>query len=165
VDVYDESLVDWSAVWLAIAREQLAASRDARTLYALNESRALDAEFHGGLVAVAAAAFAVEAKQLRVLGPSLAPRAHPPPRAWPVNAGDYVGQLLLEQGSIDAHTAEALGRLFALRQTSVHPTPRSERLAAHPVGTDTTRELVAYNADVTEQLVNVAATVVAAIST
>jgi hypothetical protein len=46
----------------------------------------------------------------------------------------------------------------------VHPEAKSERLVPHPIGTNTSLELVAYNADVAEGLVRVAKTVVAALS-
>jgi len=159
-----QSLLNWSGLWLSIARERVASAYGARKLYPTNPSAALTEEFHSGLVAIAAAAFAVEAEQLRVPGPRPKPQSAPPTRAWKPNAGDRLGQLLVENGSLDATTAEALGRLFDLRNKSVHPRAKVESLAPHPVGTNTSPEIVAYNADIADELIRVAATVVAAIS-
>lgn len=65
---------------------------------------------------------------------------------------------------IDQKSFEELGRLVDLRHRSVHPLAVSEPLALHPVGTNTSRELVTYNADEVSALVDVAERVVLAVA-
>lgn len=167
VKVHDpgiKSLLNWSGVWLSIAHERVGAAHGARKTYDNDPSGALTAEFHAGLVAIAAAAFAVEAEKIRVLGDQkVRPVGALPSRSWTSNMGDYLGQLLLENGHIEAATAHDLGRLFALRHDSAHPLANLDDVVWHPVGTNTSRELVAYNADVAEELVAVAEQVIEAI--
>jgi hypothetical protein len=46
-----------------------------------------------------------------VLGPADVKTVSPPPnRSWPQNKGDWLGQFLVEKGSITTATAEDLGR-------------------------------------------------------
>jgi hypothetical protein len=158
------SLLNWSYVWLAIASDQVAAAHDARKSYDSDPSHALTAEFHAGLVAIAAAAFAIEAEQLKVHGSEPTSASEPPPRPWRRNKGDWLGQNLIERGAITDTEAEALGRLFDLRNASVHPEAENETLVPHPVGTNTSPEVVAYNADVAEAAAALAVKIVAAIS-
>jgi hypothetical protein len=168
VPAYDaeiQSLLNWSHVWISVARERVDAAYAARALFEIDPSGSLTAEFHAGLVAVAAAAFAIQAEQLKVLGERSPTRAKPPPHAWPVNSGDWLAQFLREKGSIDSVTAERLGQLFDLRHKSVHPIATQQGLVPHPVGTNTSPEVVAYNADVARDAAELAETVVAALST
>lgn len=158
------SLLHWPLVWMTIADEHAAASAAARADFGSDPSGALTREFHNALIAIAAGAFAVEAEQLRVLGVRPAPAATPPMQAWDRNAGDWLGQFLQEMGLIDNATAADLGRMFSLRHKSVHPFAQPEALVPHPVGSNTSPELVAYNADVAAELVAVARHVVAAIA-
>jgi hypothetical protein len=155
------SSLNWSFVWLAIATDHLAAAKSARRAYSTNPSVALSAEFHAGLVTIAAAAFAVEAEQQRVLGKKPKTKTAYPKRA---NAGERLGQFLQEQGAIDAKTAKALGRLFKLRNDVTHPRAEQVELAAHPAGTNTSPELVAYSAEIAEEMVTLANKVVFAIA-
>jgi hypothetical protein len=164
-DAFDasvESVLDWPGVWLDVARDHAGRAFRARERFASAPSEALKGEFYASLVAVAAAALAVEAEKLRTLG-GVKSRTPPPQRPWPANKGDHLGQLLVERGTIDEATAESLGRLFDLRNASVHPASVQAPLEPHPVGTNASRELVAYNADVAREMVALAEGIVAAI--
>jgi ribosomal protein S27AE len=159
-----ESLLDWSSVWLAIARENVAAAHAARARYATEPSRALAAEFHAGLTAVGAAAFAVEAETLNVIGGEPKAKTPPKPHSRSPNKGDWLGQHLLEAGSGDAALASSLGELFRRRNASVHPAAAFAALALHPVGTNTSLELVEYTAEVAAESLSVAEQAVRALS-
>ena len=158
--------MNWAPHWLAIARVALIDAHNARGRSVGDASQSLVDEFRDGVVAIAAAAFAVEAEKLRALGnKNLKPQSDPPPRSWKRNAGDWLGQLLIERDAIDAQIAEDVGRLFYLRNESVHPEPELETPAPHPTGVNTSPELVAYRVEVADHLVDVAERVVAAIKT
>lgn len=86
------TLLDWPSVWMSIARAHTTAAFDARRAFDVDPSRSLSEEFRCGLVAIAAAAFAVEAEQRRALEAERATSGPPPPeRTWKRNAGDHLG--------------------------------------------------------------------------
>ena len=156
-----ELRLEWSHAWLTISRSCVSNARHARDSGA-PPHESLEAEFQMGVLAIAAAAFAVEAVKLRVFGePKI--QSNPPRHPWPINFGDYLGADLVARQLISNTDAYSLGELFDLRHKSVHPTSVFEKPAPHPTGTSTSPEMVAYNVDVAEPLVDVAERVIEAI--
>jgi hypothetical protein len=164
MDAHIESTLDWPLNWMRVARSHVDAARIARATYESDNSGALQGEFEAALVALAAAAFAVEAAQIRKWNGRPTPNNKPPKQAWDQNTGDWLGQMLVEAKAIDATTAENLGRFFDLRNGSLHPETVQVALTKHPVGTNTSPELVAYNIDVVEPYVDLANFVIGLVS-
>jgi len=152
--------LEWSSVWLTISREMVSDARRARDSR-VPRHESLNSEFQMGLLAVASAAFAVEAEQRRAVRDS-GGASEPPTRPWKRNAGDWLANHLFSRGLISAEDARCLGELFDLRNKSVHPTSEFEEPRLHPTGTNTSPEMVAYNVDAAEPLVEVAARVIEA---
>lgn len=152
--------LNWVVHWLDVAWENVDRARAARA----NPDPAdpLAKEFHAGLVAIAAAAFALDARLFAAFPNGRAkPQAPPSPVVGrPLNAGDWLGQYLDETHGVDPHRAADLGRIFELRHTSVHAptTPRGPTL--HPNGHHTSPEVVERNSDEAARLVAAASRVV-----
>jgi hypothetical protein len=124
---------EWSAHWLKIAKshaESAARSRARSSAGTVNAP-----EFHASLVSITASARAIEAIQLKTLGSR--PRCSGYRPKWQIdprgkrrtNAGDRLGQALLERNAIDQPTADALGELVDLCKLTVHPVTRSAGVA------------------------------------
>ena len=160
------SLLSWSTVWLEIAHDAQGAAIAARARYSTDASTALADEFKHGLVAVTAAATAITAEQIFRTGSDRAsPAGKPLVIGRKATQGDYLGLELQQKSLIDAATAASLGELFALRHSSIHPHAEHESLALHPIGTQTSPEIVAFNADIVREFLVVADAVVDALQT
>lgn len=155
-----ETRLEWVPTWLNVAHDHLQAAHEARSRFdnasdSAAESTALAAEFHACLVAIAAAAFAIEAARdaagLRDESPLATPSK---PSHRDLNAGDWIAQLLIERALIDTATQDSLGTLFDLRHESVHPTHRwIEGTRPHPSGSYTSEQVATYSLERAEALV------------
>ena len=141
--------------WLRIAARHVGAAKRARlgqvtaSSFESASSAALSAEFESSIVAIAAAAFALEAlaKALEKDGHQVDPaRFRTPPEA---NRGFWVAQQLIQafqlQGIFAQELPTRLNDVFGLRNSSVHfeSIPKSG-LKLHPSGTATAEELTIY---------------------
>ncbi len=152
--------LNWTVHWMLVAEEHVLAGRAARAQYQSNPAGALGDEFRAGLVAVTAASFAIEARMQLVLGGNAQPASKPTIVGRAANAGDYLGQFLSEAGVTDPQTILDVGLIFHLRNKSVHPPVANVPPVQHPVGTNTSPEVVAFNADEAERLTKVAGLIV-----
>lgn len=129
---------------MQIAETQLARAEEIRaSMFAGDpESTRYEQELAASMVAVAAAAFAVEAEKGRT-GLETKP-------AKGSNQGDRIATALVARGSFTQDEAARLGALFTLRNESVHPTHGwDEVMPWHPSGF--TRTGAVYSAYALEQ--------------
>lgn len=114
-------------------------------------------EMAASLVAISAAAFAVESEADRVTFADAQTPPKPRRRGKP-NRGDWIGQALVEQGQFALDDAARLGELFNLRNESVHPTHEwDEVMPWHPAGfTRVVAEYAIYTVEASREAVAVA---------
>lgn len=158
--------LEWAPTWLMIAEERVAAAISAR----LVGPAALAQEFHASVMAISASAAAVEAQRKQSITGDATPLTKPPKRLLPdgrqrgSNKGARLGQYLVERGAIDSDLAQALGRLFDLRNDSLHPYSDFEEPIPHPTGVDVSPEVAIYNADEAMESLRVAQEVTKALA-